>query len=177
MSAWNPGISWEQSPGGLSRGHGVLGQSWQLGHQHWGGKEMARLCPPSSQPWSPDEELESGAGGGWERDASRVSEADDFMWEGCTQVKARNWGGLPFPFSIPCTPFPLSPNLPSQQSQKLRSPSPQQWEKPDVPHGWLPPLEARDSGHWRASVCLIYTVPSPLHSFLCPLSPLLPSPF
>lgn len=77
-------------------------------------------------------------------------------------------------------PAPLShcpPNLPSQQSQKLRSPSPQQWEKPDVPHGWLPPLEARDSGHWRASVCLIYTVPSPLHSFLCPLSPLLPSPF
>lgn len=53
MSAWNLGTSWEQSPGGLSGAHGVLGQGWQLGHQHQGGREMAGRGLPSSHPPEP----------------------------------------------------------------------------------------------------------------------------
>lgn len=43
--------------------------------------------------------------GGGERDASQVLEAGDFIG-GAHQ--GQRTGGLPFPFSVPRTPFPLS---------------------------------------------------------------------
>lgn len=63
MSAWNLGTSWEQSPGGLLGAHGVLGQGWQLVHQHRGGREIARHGPPSSHPLEPGCGAKSQAGG------------------------------------------------------------------------------------------------------------------
>lgn len=78
-------------------------------------------------------------------------------WQG-RYVKARGLGLFAFLSQFPA---PLFYCPPSQQTQKLWSPSQPQWGKPDVRvGGWL--LATQGLGSWRASLCLIYIVPRPL---------------
>lgn len=148
------------------------GQGWQLGGQHWGGKERAKSWPPSSLPLGPPGGAESQAWGCQVEvrrgDAFRGSDGGDVMRWGA-QVSGRGLG-LPHSFSIPCAPCAL-PAFPhphfSTRPRNSGSPSPWQWKKSVIPAavgGQF--FTSKNSGLFRVFVHFIHTSLRPPHFIL-----------